>query len=159
MLIQKKYNKMKRKTISEAKKKQVAGYQLYKCANSNSMTLKGLEDYKCPLWLSDKHNGSFDESGYEIDHIVEHCKTRDDSLKNLQALCKMCHMVKTKRFNINHKAKKKVTNSGASRKKKDSNINIGDKNMTILCVDKVKKDLNKDVDDVDDILQNIGFFI
>lgn len=46
-----------------------------------------------------KDTGSFDESGYEIDHIFEHTKTQDDSDANLQALCKSCHSVKTRRFN------------------------------------------------------------
>ena len=50
---------------------------------------------------NDITKGCFDESGYEIDHIVEHSITNDDSLNNLQALCKMCHSVKTKRFMIN----------------------------------------------------------
>lgn len=85
---------MNRKSISESVRKQVAGRQLYKCANNNMQ----IANYTCPLWNS-KNNGSFDESGYEIDHIIEHTITKDNSVNNLQALCKSCHTVKTKRFN------------------------------------------------------------
>lgn len=85
--------------LSEAQKKRVAGKQFYKCANESGKQLIGLSDYDCPLWKIDGNNrGSFDESGYHIDHIIEHCLTGDDSEGNLQALCKMCHDIKTKRF-------------------------------------------------------------
>jgi hypothetical protein len=82
--------------------------------------LIGLEKYKCPLWKYDDLNlkGSFDNSGYEIDHITlslsgqvmleavlpsitEHCIDQNDDMDNLQALCKMCHSVKTKKFLMN----------------------------------------------------------
>ena len=90
---------MPRKNISDATKRYVAGKQLYKCANKKNITLIGLEGYKCPLWYSD-NNGSFDESGYDIDHIVEYSLTKDNSVHNLQALCKICHSVKTKKYMI-----------------------------------------------------------
>lgn len=96
-------NKMSRK-VTEAIKKRIAGKQAFKCANRPNINLKGLEGYECNLWkLNDENKGSFDESGYEIDHINEHCKTGDDSEENLQALCKSCHLVKTKRFLSNYK--------------------------------------------------------
>jgi len=89
------------RNVSNAKKKLVAGAQFYKCANNPSSDIDKLKHYKCPLWLKDDENkGCFDESGYEIDHIVEHSLTQDDTIDNLQALCKMCHSVKTKRFII-----------------------------------------------------------
>src|SRR5579863_4123889 len=87
------------RNVSEAKKKNVAGKQHYKCANRPGIEIKGLTNYECPLWkIKGINQGSFDESGYDIDHIVEHSITGDDSIENLQALCKMCHSTKTKRF-------------------------------------------------------------
>lgn len=78
----------------------VAGRQFYKCANKPGSKLVGLDNYKCPLWKSTDMDtkGCFDESSYEIDHITEFFITHDDDPKNLQALCKMCHAVKTKLF-------------------------------------------------------------
>ena len=86
--------------VSESTKKCVAGKQYYKCANKPGEHLNGLEGYMCPLWKCQDIciRGSFDESGYEIDHIVEHSVSGDDRECNLQALCKNCHIVKTKRF-------------------------------------------------------------
>jgi HNH endonuclease/Zinc finger, C3HC4 type (RING finger) len=87
------------RNVSEAKKKNVAGKQHYKCANRPGIEIKGLANYECPLWkIKGIKQGSFDESGYDIDHIIEHSITGDDSIENLQALCKMCHSTKTKRF-------------------------------------------------------------
>lgn len=86
--------------LSESLKKKVAGKQFYKCANKPDKSHKSLLNYKCPLWSNSNKDiqGNFDESGYEIDHIKEYSITKDDSEENLQALCKMCHSVKTKRF-------------------------------------------------------------
>ena len=87
-------------TPTEAQKRLVAGRQSFKCANNSNVILKGIENYKCPLWLkSDSDNkGSFDQSGYELDHINELSVSGDNSLDNFQALCKSCHCVKTKNF-------------------------------------------------------------
>lgn len=91
-------NKMSRK-VTDSAKKHVAGKQYYKCANEPGSKIKGLEKYECPLWKANgKNKGSFDESGYEIDHITERCIGGNDNVNNLQALCKCCHSVKTKRF-------------------------------------------------------------
>jgi 5-methylcytosine-specific restriction endonuclease McrA len=90
--------KTQRRSIPESVKKLVAGRQLYTCANKIDSKLPGLENYKCTSWDSNK-KGSFDESGYEIDHIIEYALSKDNSENNLQALCRSCHMVKTKRFN------------------------------------------------------------
>jgi hypothetical protein len=90
---------MAKRNVTEATKKQVAGAQHYKCANKPKSKLKGLGNYNCPLWeIIGDNKGSFDNSGYEIDHITEHSVSRDDDIENLQALCKLCHSVKTKRF-------------------------------------------------------------
>lgn len=91
--------KSKKRNVSTSTKKLIAGRQHYKCANTPSSDLKGLNDYKCPLWqINSDNKGSFDASGYEIDHINEHTISLDDSPDNLQALCKSCHSVKTKKF-------------------------------------------------------------
>jgi hypothetical protein len=91
-----------RRPKGEAKKKNVAGKQFFKCANKPDSKINKIKNYQCPLWQkNDDTKGCFDESGYEIDHIIEYSITNDDSLNNLQALCKMCHSVKTKRFMIN----------------------------------------------------------
>lgn len=95
--------------VSESLKKRVAGKQSFKCANKPNIRLSGLDNYQCPLWkINSENRGSFDESGYEIDHIVEHCVSKNDSEENLQALCKLCHTVKTKLFLSNRNKKKKL---------------------------------------------------
>ena len=40
---------------------------------------------------------AFDESGYQIDHIVELRHGGSNDTSNLQALCPACHSVKTSR--------------------------------------------------------------
>lgn len=73
------------RSVTESQKKRVAGRQRYTCAASVS-------DYTCPM------NGQpFDESGYEIDHIKELREGGTNEESNLQALCIMCHRVKTSR--------------------------------------------------------------
>ena len=87
-------------TPTESQKRMVAGRQGFKCANKPEVTLKGIETYQCPLWLkSDADNrGSFDQSGFDMDHIDELSQSGNNSLENFQALCKSCHCVKTKKF-------------------------------------------------------------
>ena len=89
-----------RKVPTNAEKRMVAGRQSYKCANCPNTTIKGLETYKCPLWQRaiEDNKGSFDQSGFELDHINELATSGDNSLDNFQALCKSCHSVKTKKF-------------------------------------------------------------
>jgi hypothetical protein len=85
--------------LTESIKKKIAGKQRFKCANKPNSNILGLEDYPCVLWkLDDEHKGSFDESGYEIDHKKEFSVSGNDSEENLHALCINCHRVKTKRF-------------------------------------------------------------
>lgn len=89
---------MSKRKVSEALKKIIAGRQTYKCANKiNSQIVK---NYNCPLWQNKDRNGSFGEEGYQIDHIIEHSISKNDSPDNLQALCLSCHSVKTRRFMI-----------------------------------------------------------
>jgi hypothetical protein len=61
--------------------------------------LQGLEGYICPLWARNIHEGSFDESSYQIDYIVDNSLTQNDDISNLQALCQYCHALKIQRFN------------------------------------------------------------
>lgn len=96
--------------ITESIKKTVAGKQNYRCAAT-------VADYKCPLYRQGG-DGAFDEAGYEIDHIEEFSKNGNDEMSNLQALCPMCHRVKTKRFNQNNKKKRNPP------KKYDIGINV-----------------------------------
>ena len=67
----------------------------FQCANSPLQPAPGCKGYKCPLWIS--YYGYFDESGKQIDHIVEVTHGGTNELSNLQALCPCCHSVKTKR--------------------------------------------------------------
>lgn len=105
------------RTVRESLKKVIAGRQYYKCANHPSANIPGLEGYLCTRWKlpeTDVNRGSFNESGYEIDHKIEHCISKDDSPNNLQALCLDCHAVKTKHFMMNKKQAKKNHSSHKS---------------------------------------------
>jgi len=114
---------MPKRKVSEALKKRVAGKQRFKCANKPHLQLVGLEDYSCKLWeVEGEHRGVFDESGYEIDHIVEHCISIDDSESNLQALCKLCHSVKTKKFMMSKRKPVKRTAAKVSQVSKMSEV-------------------------------------
>lgn len=75
---------MSKRKVSESVKKQVAGKQRFRCAT--------IPSYKCPM-----NSESFDEAGYDIDHIVELRSGGSNDITNLQALCPACHRVKTSR--------------------------------------------------------------
>jgi 5-methylcytosine-specific restriction endonuclease McrA len=91
------------RNVSESTKKSIVRQQRNRCANEPGLgkNMRGLEGYQCPLWMINK--GLFDESGYEIDHIIEYSPDKEDKKSdrknNLQALCISCHSVKTRRFN------------------------------------------------------------
>jgi 5-methylcytosine-specific restriction protein A len=74
------------RSVTESQKKRVAGRQRYTCAAS-------IPEYTCPM-----RGEPFDESGYEIDHIKELRDGGTNEESNLQALCIMCHRVKTSRM-------------------------------------------------------------
>lgn len=77
--------KILKRHVTAAAKKRVAGIQRFTYAGN-------VFDYKCPL------NGlPFDESGYDIDHIKPLCEGGTNETSNLQALCLMCHRVKSNR--------------------------------------------------------------
>ena len=65
------------------------------CANTPIKAAPGCKGYRCPMWIG--NGGFFDESGYEIDHIIEVKHGGQSELSNLQMLCPCCHSVKTKR--------------------------------------------------------------
>ncbi len=113
---------MIKRKISESKKKEIAGKQRFKCANKPNSKLKGMGDYKCHLWkLEGDDKGSFDETGYDIDHIEEFSVSHNDNDENLQALCGLCHRIKTRNFMRTINKKKKYDNSDNS----DNELNNG----------------------------------
>ena len=65
------------------------------CSNHPNLPAIGCRGYICPLWKS--NGGLFDESGFQIDHIIEVTHGGSNELNNLQLLCPCCHSVKTKR--------------------------------------------------------------
>jgi hypothetical protein len=115
---------MKRRTLSQSKKGLIAGKQNYKCANKPGNKLNRFTDYSCPFWKLNE--GSFDHSGYEIDHINEFCESGDDDESNLQALCPCCHRVKTRSFMSERAKNRKCTKSKTDMDKPD---NLGDKDI------------------------------
>jgi hypothetical protein len=109
---------MMSRKVSESVKKRIAGKQYFKCANEPGKQLIGLEGYECPLWqIEGPRKGTFNEACYEIDHIKEHSITHDDSEPNLQALCLMCHAIKTRRF-MSNRSKNKSQSKQTKQKKK-----------------------------------------
>lgn len=82
-----------RKTISLSVRNELLSRK--QCANIPDIFAPGCKNYICPLWKS--NNGLFDESGKEIDHIVEVKLGGTNDISNLQVLCPCCHSVKTKR--------------------------------------------------------------
>jgi hypothetical protein len=79
--------------VTAGTKKLVAGTQRYMCAAS-------VENYMCPL-----QGTPFDEAGYEVDHIVPLSEGGTNDASNLQALCLMCHRVKSNRASIGKQKK------------------------------------------------------
>ena len=92
--------KILKRHVKAAMKKRVAGIQRFTCAGN-------VPSYECPL------NGlSFDESGYDIDHVKPLSEGGTNETSNLQALCLMCHRVKSNRAasgNVKNVAVKKET--------------------------------------------------
>ena len=82
--------------VTAGTKKLVAGKQRYMCAAS-------VPGYVCPL-----SGTPFDEAGYEVDHILPLSDGGTNEASNLQALCLMCHRVKSNRASVG-KPKKTLT--------------------------------------------------
>lgn len=72
-------------SLSKVVKQQISESQKNICA--------GVRNYDCPM-----KGSCWDESGYDVDHIVEFSLTKCNDPNNLQALCKSCHSTKTKRY-------------------------------------------------------------
>jgi len=77
--------KPNRPQISSERKLYVAGSQHFKCAGDPSF---------CPMWKL--NGGSFDISGFEIDHVEPWHKSYRNDRAILQALCHSCHALKTR---------------------------------------------------------------
>jgi 5-methylcytosine-specific restriction endonuclease McrA len=84
---------MNRKIIPSSVRKELLERKC--CANVPGNFAPGCKDYYCPMWKT--NFGYFDESGFQIDHIVEVTHGGTNELSNLQVLCPCCHAVKTKR--------------------------------------------------------------
>ena len=68
-----------------------------KCANRPGSNIRNIGNFECPRWKF--YNGEFDDqSGFEIDHILEHALGGRENETNVEALCLDCHRVKTKNF-------------------------------------------------------------
>lgn len=109
--------------ITESVKKDIAAKQSFKCKAS-------VNDYQCPLFFNGR-DGTFDEAGYEIDYIQEFSIEQNENETNLQALCPMCHRVKTKRFNRENKTKKEPTVKKEKKEKKEKEQDTYDINILI----------------------------
>ena len=83
----------KRKIITAGIRKDLLSRET--CANSIVSPAPGCRGYICPMWKC--NNGFFDESGKQIDHIIEVTHGGSSDISNLQVLCPCCHAVKTKR--------------------------------------------------------------
>lgn len=104
-----------KRNVTAGTKKLVAGKQRYTCKANVS-------GYACPL-----KGAPFDEAGYEVDHIVPLSEGGSNDVSNLQALCLMCHRVKSNRASAG-KPKKTVTSTdgwGGSPKKKTGFVYMG----------------------------------
>lgn len=103
----KKLDKPKRITIPDKTRFELLEKQNNKCSNNPDNSAIGLYFYKCPMWIL--YDGIFDESRYQVDHIDEHCVTRNNHISNLQLLCPCCHSYKTKKWYENKGKQKKYT--------------------------------------------------
>jgi 5-methylcytosine-specific restriction endonuclease McrA len=92
---------MSNRYISKKTKLELLNRQNQKCANNPNDPISSFTSYKCLLWKY--QDGSFDLSGYEVDHIIERSLCNNNNINNLQLLCPNCHSYKTKMFKTNKK--------------------------------------------------------
>jgi uncharacterized Zn-finger protein len=85
--------------------------------------LHNLEGFECSLWQNKNDPGIFDESGYEIDHVIEFSVTQNNSESNLQALCRVCHRKKTNIF-MQKLRKKTIKAKKSHADLKITNVNV-----------------------------------
>ena len=78
-------SKPPRPHMSSEKKLLIAGQQHFRCAG---------DPKRCPCWLL--NNGSFDDSGFEVDHSPPWREAYRSDRAVLQALCHSCHALKTR---------------------------------------------------------------
>ena len=79
-------SKPNRPTFTADQRLSIAGKQRFKCANPFS---------DCHLYKLPPFDGSFDQCGYELDHIIPHAVCYQ-SVHQMQALCPQCHARKTR---------------------------------------------------------------
>ena len=112
----------KSRYIKPSDEKKLLKKQKFRCANFPESNLYNIDKYQCKLW---KHcDGTFDEAGYQIDHVIDHHLTGDNNIDNLQLLCPQCHVVKT--FNSRENNKKIPPNSPNNKIGKSSNTESSD---------------------------------
>lgn len=85
-LILKMSTKPTRPAISADQRMLIAGKHRFKCANPYG---------DCHLYKLPPFDGSFNESGYELDHIIEFSQCYR-TVGQLQPLCPQCHAKKTR---------------------------------------------------------------
>ena len=132
------------KYVSPKIKLQIVAKQNYKCNNKPGRTLRNLTGFDCPVWKRKDNPGTFDEYGYEIDHIMEFSLTKNNSMENLQALCKKCHAEKTRQY---------MTGNERPSKNKSRKSNIV-KNIKILKVVKSTKSARSEITENNDLIED-----
>lgn len=78
-------------TLSADKRMMIAGKARFKCSNPHQ---------DCHLFKIPPYDGSLDDSGYELDHVIPHHLCYQ-TVNQLQVLCPQCHAKKTRIDRIN----------------------------------------------------------